>query len=268
MKRNEKILVYGVTGFLLAILVVAVVFGNEDLTRAVEARDKPESPRTLDEMLVAEGDEAVRDSAGNPDVEAEQETDLTGEPAPALAVGEGGEQPGQGVVEAVDPLEFVGPLPLVVQPSAEVVTALGKSRRERDYRIVEIQPQDTFHELVLRWTGSSEYQARVERLNEGLVTNALPVGEELCLPWVDDDVLWEAHEARQEAQRRLAESAARTEPRLYTLKRGDSLWKLAEGAAGLGGAPAYVERIKALNPNITDFDRLQEGQQIKLPPIR
>jgi hypothetical protein len=266
MKRNEKILVYGVTGFLLAILVVAVVFGNEDLTRAVEARDKQERPRTIDEILIAGlGDEAARDPVGELGVEGEQETDLTLQ-AQVPATIDGAGQP---VQEAVDPMEFVGPLPLVAQPSAAVVvTALGKSRRERDYRIVEIQSQDTFHELVLRWTGSSDYQARVERLNEGLATSALTAGEELWLPWVDDDVLWEAHEAREEAQQRQTEMRARAEPRLYTLKRGDSLWKLAEGAAGLGGAPAYVERIKALNPNITDFDRLQEGQQIRLPAVR
>ncbi len=117
---------------------------------------------------------------------------------------------------------------------------------------------------MLRWCGGSEYEGRVERLNEGLVKSALPVGGELWLPWVDDDVLWGAHEARQ----RQSELRAQAQPRLYTLERGDSLWKLAESEAGLGGAPAYIERIKALNPNITDFDRLQEGQQIKLPPVR
>ncbi len=68
MKRNEKILVYGVTGFLVAILVIAVVFGNEDLTQAVQNSSKFEA-RTLQELISDPEGEAV-DSPASTDVES------------------------------------------------------------------------------------------------------------------------------------------------------------------------------------------------------
>lgn len=273
MKRNEKILVYGVTGFLLAILVIAVVFGNEDLSRAVEARSQPEMPRTLQEVLTADPAEAQDSESGAPDSGAPE----TGTGQETTGLGAAGQMEAASQISP-EPLEFIGPMPLVaslpavettaLESSAEAISVLGKSRREGDYRIVTIQPRDTFSELVVRWCGSRDYEGRVERLNEGLVATTLQPGVDLWLPWVDDNVLLTAYQGRSASLVAAAEERTRRLGALYTLKRGDSLWKLAQEAAGLGGAPAYIERIKALNPDIADFDRLREGQQIRLPADR
>ncbi len=249
MKRNEKILVYGVTGFLVAILVIAVVFGNEDLTQAVQNSSKFEA-RTLQELISDPEGEAV-DSAL---VDAGAEI---GDEAGASEATAGGE-------EALDPEKFIGPL-AVVQPmevvSPEIISVLGKSRREGNYRVVAVQTGDTFSGLVQRWCGSLDLGADVERLNEGVTVGALPAGLELWFPWVEDEILLQANEQREEEDRERAAAA----PTLYSIQSGDSLWKLAEAAVGLGGAPAYIEEIKALNPEIEDFDRLSVGQQIRLP---
>ena len=136
MKRNEKILVYGVTGFLVAILVIAVVFGNEDLTQAVKNSSRFEA-RTLQELFSDPEGEAV----DSPLIDAGAEI---GDEAGASEATAGGE-------EAPDPEKFIGPL-AVVQPievvSPEIISVLGKSRREGNYRVVAVQTGDTFSGLV------------------------------------------------------------------------------------------------------------------------
>ncbi len=247
MKRNEKILVYGVTGFLVAILVIAVVFGNEDLTKAVEA-SKTKAPRTLDQLITDPDGKAVDSTEGGTGIDEEAGA---GEDASADE-------------EALNPERFIGPL-AVVQPaeviSPELVSVLGKSRREGNFRVVSVQPGDTFSGLVQRWCGSLDLGPDVERLNEGVIVDALSAGLELWFPWVEEAILLAANDQREEEVRERAVAA----PTVYSIQTGDSLWKLAEARVGLGGAPAYIEEIKALNPEIENFDRLSVGQQIRLP---
>ena len=251
MKRNEKILVYGVTGFLVAILVIAVVFGNEDLTRAVEASTKSEAPRTLQDLITDPDGEAVNSTLAEAGAGIDEEEAAAGKDTAADE-------------EALSPAMFIGPL-AVVQPveviSTETISVLGKSRREGNYRVVAVQPGDTFSGLVQRWCGSLDLGPDVERLNEGVIVDALSTGLELWFPWVEEEILLEANDQRLEEVQERAAAA----PTVYSIQTGDSLWKLAEAAVGLGGAPAYIEEIKALNPEIENFDRLSVGQQIRLP---
>jgi len=53
--------------------------------------------------------------------------------------------------------------------------------------------------------------------------------------------------------------------RKYTIKSGDSYWKIAEREVGKKGAAKFIEQIHKLNPDL-DSDNLHEGVQIQLPP--
>lgn len=53
--------------------------------------------------------------------------------------------------------------------------------------------------------------------------------------------------------------------RKYTIKSGDSYWKIAEREVGKKGAAKFIEQIHKLNPDL-DSDNLHEGVQIHLPP--
>jgi phage tail protein X len=76
-----------------------------------------------------------------------------------------------------------------------VTEKLGLSRRDREYRIVRVQPKDTLSTLVQKWCGKTDgYLEMAQGLNEELST--LHVGQEITLPWVDDEVLLAAINAR------------------------------------------------------------------------
>lgn len=199
MKRNETILVYGVTGLLLVILVVAVVFGSEpgptapspqkvNTLRSLLADDAgtPGAPEVPAGTSGAGGTNASLDGAGPGPVAKTPGTagDAANKP---LADGANG---GSAAAPASPP----GSVPLVApSPKPEV---LGKSRRERDYRVVTVQRGDTFSGLVEKWCGSLEPLPVALALNETLDRDRLAPGQEVCLPWVDDAVLLEAYEAR------------------------------------------------------------------------
>ena len=55
MKRNESILVYGVTGLLVLILFVAVVFGNEGEALARPDNDENAAAGEPDDFVIGPG---------------------------------------------------------------------------------------------------------------------------------------------------------------------------------------------------------------------
>lgn len=52
--------------------------------------------------------------------------------------------------------------------------------------------------------------------------------------------------------------------RTHKIRKGESLWKIAEREVGKSKAPAFLESVRAINPGL-DVDRLREGQVIALP---
>lgn len=269
MKQNEKILVFAVTGFLVVILLVAIVFGKDGSRQPLP-----------DEGAFASG-------SGAPGLE-ELLNRISGKPQPV-----GGAEPldpGAGVDPAV-----VQDRPLVVNvlppptPASLVTERLGLNQIRDGYRYVRVRSNDTLSGLVQRWCGSIDgYLALARALNEELTV--LKVGEEICLPLVDDEVLLAAHEARRgstgpvDATLDRASSAApapgnaalasgtpsvpveatASGSRSYQLKAGESLWKIGEREVGLRNVPRFLQQVRELNPGL-DVDRLREGQTILLP---
>jgi hypothetical protein len=182
MKQNERLLVYVVTGFLALILVIAVIFGNDP---AQAARKQKAASKGLREILspkVVE-DPAVLRQQGQLDlVEGNQ--------------GSVQEDATNGSVAS----EPVREAPLIAKPlvAADVVAReLGQSRRDRGVRFVRAKSGDSLPVLVVRWCGDLAGIEEARTLNEDSNLSALRIGQEVGLPWVDDEVLIERIESRK-----------------------------------------------------------------------
>ncbi len=271
MKQNERWLVYAVTGFLALILVVAVLFHDGKATPGGEVP----KPKDLTEVF---GDGKSLDAVGKP-------------------VAEGG---GKGSTGLPSPAEVKTEQPLVAAPkpmlAADLVAQqLGPSRRDRNVRFVRAKDGDSLDALVRRWcAGRQEALAETKCLNEELVV--LRVGQEVAVPWVEDDEVLAAIEAKK-PKTLVAQDASSTGSPLhgaaafegsggspartgtgetvagrpkpaaggttYTVKEGDALWRIADRTYGRKNADRMVRAIQEANPGLGE--RLRPGQRIVLP---
>lgn len=275
MKRSESMLVYAVTAVLAVILVVAVVFGNEG-----EAADR----EAAGGMLV--GGSLADVLGGDPESPRAAKTPGGGPVDPQVVEVAGGEAggevlPGPGSATPVGPLRSTAEVPSLVSLLGPF-SALNQLDGAR-YRVVVVQPGDTFSELVERWTGDLKRQDEVLALNEWVDPKALRAGEELIFPWVEDADLLLAYDQRR--ARRPANDpvpdlpavdrggllgAADRQPgagALHVLSKGETLWGLAAAKVGPGAATAYVDAILRANPSIRDAGAIRAGEKIVLPAV-
>jgi nucleoid-associated protein YgaU len=270
MKQNERWLVYAVTGFLALLLVAALVFRGD-----ADGAAGQKKPLGLDQLLGQNAPGTANSRDGDPA--------RIGVPAPADI----SQQP---LVASVKPLLAAD---LVLQQ-------LGPSRRDRNVRFVRARQGDSLDLLVQRWCGARDpFLAEAKCLNEDLVV--LRVGQEVAVPWVDDEVVLAAHEARQpktllasdavgggDAPKGGAAVPANARPDFqlpgaqpatagggparapastggtsYTVKSGDSLWRIAERTYGRKHADRMVAAIRDANPGLGE--NLMVGQKLVLP---
>lgn len=52
----------------------------------------------------------------------------------------------------------------------------------------------------------------------------------------------------------------------YTVKKGDTLWKIAETHYGKGNGAKYTEIVKANTPPVKNPDLIQPGWVLRIPP--
>ncbi len=275
MKRNETVLVYAVTGLLLGILVVAIVFGDQPVAKPATNPEKTvELPGVTPALMGAEEGDAAEKAAQPSLDDAAGGTTGVG-PVGATAAGEppavdGEISAGADTPTAKESDSVALSNPVVVQ-DAKLEEAYGTSRREGDYRVVKGWRGSSLASVVERWTGSREALGEAKTLNESLGAE-IAQGEEILVPWVDAQHLLAAKDARDASRAKAKDvrDASRakidwSKGELYVLKKGDSLWKVASHRVANNMIPAWLEKFKGLNPQVTNLGSLIEGQKVHLP---
>ena len=59
-----------------------------------------------------------------------------------------------------------------------------------------------------------------------------------------------------------------TDPDFYTVKKGDSLWKIAERQYGKGKGAKYNVIFEANRPMLKHPDKIYPGQVLRIPPLQ
>lgn len=54
---------------------------------------------------------------------------------------------------------------------------------------------------------------------------------------------------------------------MYTVQKGDTLWKIAEAHYGKGQGAKYTEIVKANTPPVKNPDLIQPGWVLRIPPL-
>ena len=55
---------------------------------------------------------------------------------------------------------------------------------------------------------------------------------------------------------------------MYTVKKGDTLWAIAEAHYGKGNGAKYTEIVKANTPPVKDPDLIMPGWVLRIPPLK
>jgi len=129
----------------------------------------------------------------------------------------------------------------------------------------KVRRGDTLSGIAKRELGSAQRWRDIQRLNPDLDPARLRPGQILVLPPRDASPGGgEGKALAAEAAARGGEGAAQDDARLYTVRPGDSLWKLAYR---FYGGPDGVERILAANQDVLDGKDavLRIGMTLRIP---
>ena len=173
--------------------MVAVVFG-----------DGPKAPVTGEER----GGTSLSDILGGGEKAQAQQGDPAGTRADGPEAGEvsGSTTAFEGPVAAKVEQPLRAPAP---SAASLVQQKLGSYRRDRSVRFVTAKRGDTFSHLAKRWCGKVDGVVQeIEYLNETTVSTRLREGEQVGVPWVDDEVLLAILEAEAVPTRLAGGSAA------------------------------------------------------------
>ena len=66
----------------------------------------------------------------------------------------------------------------------------------------------------------------------------------------------------------LTVQAPAAESTMYTVQKGDTLWKIAEEHYGKGKGAKYTEIVKANTPPVKNPDLIQPGWVLRIPPLQ
>jgi nucleoid-associated protein YgaU len=70
-----------------------------------------------------------------------------------------------------------------------------------------------------------------------------------------------------QVQSELVASDGQADSIMYTVKKGDTLWKIAEAHYGKGHGAKYTDIVKANMPPVKDPDLILPGWVLRIPPL-
>ena len=97
----------------------------------------------------------------------------------------------------------------------------------------------------------------IQKLNPGVDSSNLRIGDQIVLPTPDEVAQWRAKRGAGKA----TSSGGGAASRIYTVRQGDSFWRIAAKELGDG---TRAKEIAALNPGV-DSSKLKLNQVINIP---
>jgi nucleoid-associated protein YgaU len=122
-----------------------------------------------------------------------------------------------------------------------------------------VKDGDSYWSLAVKYYKHGKYATVLQQANPGVPASALGIGKTLIVPHPDKVLGGGTSSARSETPAPAVDAPSGT--RAYRVKKGESLWKIAEREYGRG---SEMSRIVAANPGI-DPDHIGEGDTIFLP---
>ncbi len=282
MKQNERLLVYAVTGFLALILVIAVLFGNDPVD-ANAAKKQENMSKGLNEILQPKDDpateaEKAKAAAAKADLENKSnEQPLIARPVLASATVER-------TLGSSRRDRFVRFVPVKRGDAFETLVrrwcgSSGPYLKEALCLNEEVTMLREGSEVAVPWVDDEvlaaiiEAQAPRTMINRGSgvpVTGpvTIPAGVPTASNGGNSNIGTPTFRMPGSASATLAGSTApAASPAAaavhYTVKPGDSLWKIAAKKYGKRHADRMIRAIKQINPGLSDS--LQIDQKLKLP---
>lgn len=200
--------------------------------------------------VVGNEDSAIADILA--DTSFPEEADSAGIAADEIRVSVGGINH---VVEPVVP----------VTPDDEIIEPVSREQKEKEYTTYVVKKGDTLSGIAQRFYGDSSRWQLIAKANDLANPNMMRVGMELMIPQKKKE--GSVRQPRLEASARIEVASApevgTKGGRDYTVKKNDSLWKIAKAEYGDGNRWLMV--FDANKNSLRDKDLLKAGQIIKLP---
>jgi nucleoid-associated protein YgaU len=121
----------------------------------------------------------------------------------------------------------------------------------------EVQRNETLYRIAKLYFGDGKYWKEIVQANPGLDATSLSIGQQIRIPR-PERVLGDSASSGRPA------AAPASSGEVYVVKKGDSLWRIAEKT--LGSGPAFTQirdaNLDVLGPNGTD---LTPGMRLRIP---
>ena len=243
MKEHKVTIVIGVV--LIALLAIFIA----------KKRSHP-SPESYDVYHVSEDkSDSIADILSNTSSAEEEHVAGVEENEISISIGIGGNE------DVVDPVE------VSVAPDEEEVVepVLPQEQQPEEYATYVVKKGDTLSAIAQRFYGDASQWQRIAKANDLTDGHMVRVGMELVIP--QQRKAEPSRPTRAVGPPRIevaAEVNSETKKtRDYTVKKNDSLWKIA--AAAYGDGNRWTTVFEANRDSIRNKNSLKPGQVIKLP---
>jgi len=167
--------------------------------------------------------------------------------------------PHDDVARGVDPAEEDDPAYPHPDPEGPIPEPSDPNPSVREDIRHTVQKGDSYWSIAEKYYGHGKHMRVIQKANPGLSASALTIGKSVVVPHPEKVLGGGNESARVDPPE--PEAADPGGARRYTVKKGESLWGIAQREYGNG---SEWRRIAAANPGL-DPDHIGEGDRINLP---